>query len=293
MTKKILLVYNPVSGKNANRSSTISNFIMEAAKEYLVCVYQLKENESLDHVLAGAEREYDFLVCCGGDGTLHHLTNSLLHSDIQLPLAYIPLGSTNDNARSLGISRSNAISAALKGNTCYIDVGKFNDRYFNYVAAFGMFTNVSYNTPQNLKNALGYLAYLLEGIRQMGNLSGIDIAISTDDAIYRERFLVGIISNSLSVAGVKQKNTNRDSLTDGMMDYIFIKEPKNILDIQKIISELLSGKCDNKHLYTGRSRCFHFSSQAMNWTLDGEYGGSPEEVCIETVSNRLEMKVGY
>lgn len=293
MTRKILLVYNPISGKNANRSSTILNFIMEAAKEYIVCVYQIKESESLDYVLAGAEREYDFLVCCGGDGTLHHFTNSLLHSDVQLPLAYIPLGSTNDNAKSLGINRSNAISVALKGRTCCIDVGRFNNHYFDYVAAFGMFTNVSYNTPQNLKNALGYLAYLLEGIRQMGNLSGIDIAISTDDATYSERFLVGIISNSLSVAGVKQKNVNRESLTDGMMDYIFIKEPKNIIDIQKIISELLSGKCDNKHLYTGRSRCFSFRSEAMKWTLDGEYGGSHEEVYIETVSNRLEMKVGY
>ncbi len=293
MTRKILLIFNPVSGKNANRNTTISNFIMEASKQYTVCVYQLKCAERLEDVLADAKEVYEFLVCCGGDGTLHSVTNAILKTDIKLPLAYIPLGSTNDNAKSLGINRSNALSVALNGRICQIDVGKFENQYFNYVAAFGMFTDVSYNTPQNLKNALGYLAYLLEGIRQMGNMRGITITIHTDDMTYTDRFLVGLISNSLSVAGMKQKNVNRMNLTDGMMDYIFIKEPKNILDIQGIISELLSGKCNNKHLFTGKSGRFHFSSEAMNWTLDGEYGGSHEEVDIKTISNRLDMKVGY
>lgn len=292
MSQEILLIYNPNSGKNTNRNTTIANLVMELSKHYLVCVHRLKEKDDFKEILAGVER-YEFIVCCGGDGTLHHLTNAMLKLDIKCPLAYVPLGSTNDNAKSLGINKNNVIEVALSDKTRMIDVGRFGDQYFNYVAAFGMFASVSYSTPQNLKNEMGYLAYLLEGIGQVGKLNGCDMIIQTDTRVYQGRFLVGVISNSLSVAGVKQKGVDVGNLTDGMLDYIFIKEPRSIVDIQGIITELLSGGYDNKYLHTGRSSKFHFSSQALDWTLDGEFGGTHEEIDIDVISNKLEIKVGH
>lgn len=289
---KILLIYNPIAGKNINRMEMIHNLIIEASKYYMVCVFRLSADHDLEKVLQN-ESEWEYVVCCGGDGTLHHLTNLMMQMDINIPIAYIPIGSTNDNAKSLGLTRKNAISVALSKHTQRIDVGKFNDQYFNYVAAFGIFTDVSYKTPQSLKNTLGYLAYLLEGIRQVGNLNGINLAIKTDNIIYQDDFLVGIISNSLSVAGMKQLNVDANNLSDGMMDYVFIKKPQNILEIQGIISELLSGKCNHKYMYTGKSCSFEFSSEAMAWTLDGEYGGLHNQVNIHTIPSRLEIKVGY
>ena len=292
MEQKILLIYNPNSGKNSNRSSTISNLVMELSKQYLVCVHRMKEREDFGELL-GQVDQYEFLVCCGGDGTLHYLTNAMLQRGIRCPLAYVPLGSTNDNAKSLGIKKSNVLEVVMSDRTRLIDVGKFGDQYFNYVAAFGIFTSVSYSTPQNLKNEIGYLAYLLEGIGQVGKINGREMTIRTDTREFQGRFLVGVISNSLSVAGMKQKGVDVSNLADGMLDYVFIKEPRSIADIQGILQELLSGGYDNKYLLTGRSRSFHFTSEKLDWTLDGEFGGTYEEIDISVVSGQMEIKTGH
>lgn len=289
---KILLIYNPVSGRNNMRMNTVTRFIQEAAKEYAVIVYEMKKDESFVPFLEQTQEDCEFVVCCGGDGSLHRVVNDLMMVGQRIPLAYIPIGSTNDYAKTLGINSKNAIQKALHGKNMCIDLGRFNGQYFNYVAAFGIFTDVSYTTPQSVKNVLGYLAYLLEGVKQIGKLEGRSVKIELDDRKIEGNMIVGMVFNALSIAGKKSKNMNPANLYDGKLEYLFVKCPKNVVDIQAIITYLLKENLDNEFMYYGQAECFKITSEEMEWTLDGEYGGKYDNVEIMAVPRALEVKIG-
>lgn len=289
----ILLVYNPVSGKSENRESRLGRALLELGKlNALITVYQTKEKGDAYEKLKSLDMSrYDLLVVCGGDGTLHELVNATLKLGIQIPIGYIPFGSTNDYARNLGINSRNAAKNIRKMKTKKLDVGEFNGEFFNYVAAFGAFTEISYSTPQDIKNSVGYLAYLLNGIKAVPEIRPFHFRCKTDTELIEDDILIGMITNTTSVAGLKRREDDI-KLDDGKLEYIFVKYPKNILEIETLLFKLAAGDFDSHYLYHGQSERFEIISDNIAWTLDGEEGGSTTNVEINTHGKAFEIITG-
>lgn len=290
---KVLLIYNPVSGKThfrTERLGKIVNALAENGNE--VVVYQTQgKGDARAYCSNVLEGQYDKIVCCGGDGTLHEVVNGMLIGNKSIPLGYIPAGSTNDYAKNLGITTNNALKCVCDGNIQKLDVGSFNGEFFNYVAAFGAFTEVSFSTPQKNKNELGYIAYLLEGIKSLSSIRPYYMKCQLDDLFIEDDFLIGMITNAISVAGIKNKNSSQTRLDDGMLEYLMIKMPQNISDLQAIIFDLLNGKVDSNFIHYGQASSFQIESDVMAWTLDGEAGGNVSTVSIKTHQQVLNMIV--
>lgn len=290
---KILLIYNPVSGKSVNREARLGKTLMQLGEKYgAITVYQMKAKGDGARFMAdkGIDR-YELIIGCGGDGTLHEIVDGAMQLGFTGDIGYIPSGSTNDYASNLGINSNNAVDNLLEHKIKKLDLGNFNGEYFNYVAAFGFFTDIPYVTPQNIKNSLGYLAYVLEGIKEIADMKPIRLKCETDSAIIEDDILVGVITNTLSVAG-KHLNEDMAKLDDGMLEYIFVRYPRNILDIQNTILALMNGRFENKYMYYGQSKSFHIESEKMQWTLDGEDGGFSEVADITTHQQKLNIIVG-
>lgn len=289
----ILLIYNPVSGKSESRESRIGKIMLElGAEDALISVYQTKKKgDGFERLKMIDSSVYDLIVVCGGDGTLHEIVNATLKLGLNIPIGYIPFGSTNDYAKNLGIKPRNAIKNIKEMKLKKLDIGEFNGEFFNYVAAFGAFTEIPYSTPQDIKNSVGYLAYVLEGIKALPEIRPIHFKCKTDDGVIEDDVIVGMITNTTSVAGVKRKEDDI-RLDDGKMEYIFVKFPKNIIETEAILFKLASGDFDSPFLYHGQSSRFEILSDEITWTLDGEAGGSASSVIIDTHKKAFEIVTG-
>lgn len=289
-----LLIYNPVSGRANLRWERIGKILYELTKNGdEVTVYQTQGKGDARLFLGRKSLEqYDLIICCGGDGTLHEVVNGLVNNDIKIPLGYIPAGSTNDYAKNLGINNRNAVECIKERKVYNIDIGSFNGEIFNYVAAFGAFTNISFLTPQKIKNTLGYLAYLLEGVKHLSDIRPYQVKCKVDDTLIEDKIVVGMITNAFSVAGMKNRSNENTRLNDGKLEYILIKMPNNVLELQTIINLLLNSKVDQRFMYYGQFKTMVMHSDKMEWTLDGESGGCFENVEINTYCQALKIIVG-
>ena len=238
--KKLLLLVNTHSGRGDIQGMIGSIIDYYNKKDFEVTVYITQRRAHATDILLKNKGVYDNVVCCGGDGTLNEVITGLMgmKKDQRPIIGYIPCGSTNDFATGLGIKTSytEAYKLAVDGNPFPIDIGKFNDSYFSYVAAFGMFTSISYETPQIYKNLLGYQAYVIEGIKQISKMESYNLRISYDDGIIEDEFILGIISNSNTVAGIK--NLFKNDIQDGLFEVVLIKKPANIANLSTIITAL-------------------------------------------------------
>ncbi len=271
-----LLIYNPVSGKKEGRAERLGNIVMALTEQgEELTIYQTQgKGDAEQYLRERYQPVYDRIICCGGDGTLHEVINGVIRAGIQKPIGYLPMGSTNDYAKNLGITKNTAMQCLKEGTAGSVDIGCVNGEYFNYVAAFGVFTNVPFVTPQEWKNNLGYFAYLLQGIKQLTDITPKQIRFSADEREWQESdVILGMITNSFSVAGVKNFQQEQILLDDGKFEYLFIKYPKNILDLQAAITALLNGKIDERYMYYGQFTRMQLESTALEWTLDGENGG--------------------
>ena len=275
--KKLLLLVNTHSGRGDIQGMIGSIIDYYNKKDFEVTVYITQRRAHATDILLKNKGVYDNVVCCGGDGTLNEVITGLMdmEKDQRPIVGYIPCGSTNDFATGLGIKTSytDAYKLAVDGKPFPIDIGKFNDSYFSYVAAFGMFTSISYETPQIYKNLLGYQAYVIEGIKQISKLESYNLRISYDNGIIEDKFILGIISNSNTVAGIK--NLFKNDIQDGLFEVVLIKKPTNIANLSTIITSLAEKKLDNPMMYHFKSKNFVFESldnNGIKWTLDGEFG---------------------
>ena len=291
--KKLLFVYNPRAGKEMlkPRLSDVLDIFVKAGYEVTVhptqayrdAYYQIKEYEV---------GKYDLIACSGGDGTIDEVATGMMKrremgKDV-VPVGYIPAGTTNDFAKSLHIPRKPLAAAdnAVKGVPFPCDIGKFNDSVFVYIAAFGIFTDVSYETDQAVKNVLGHMAYILEGAKRIFNIPSYKIKVEHDGEVIEDEFIFGMVTNSRSVGG---KNIVFD---DGLFEVTLIKTPKNPIALQEIIAALLIEQVDTKHMYTFKTKKITFDSvEEIPWTLDGEFGGEQDYVEIENVQKAMEIMV--
>lgn len=292
--KKLLFVYNPCAGKGVIRSKL--SYIIETFTnaDYEVTVHATRRKNDATEMVAKYGSNYDLVACSGGDGTLNEVAIGIMQCEKRPPCGYIPTGTTNDCASSLGLSK-NIIKAAqtiVDGDLFPYDIGKINDDYFIYVAGFGAFTDVSYATSQSVKNALGRLAYLLEGVKRIPSLKSYHYQIEYDGEVIDDYFLYGMVSNSNSVGGFKGLNGKDVSLNDGVFEVTLIKPPHNAIELQSIINSLLSEERECKHIISFHTNHVRFiSDELVPWTVDGEFGGNLKEADIVNLKHAISFKV--
>lgn len=292
--KKLLLIINPVAGRNQAQADLFKMVRVFSEHDCEVTVYPTRGPQDCTRkVLADAGR-FDLVVCCGGDGTLNEMVSGMMQREDHVPMGYIPLGSTNDFAASLHLP-SHVEEAALRcveGTAFHMDVGSLNDRYFNYIAAFGAFTEASYATPQQIKNALGHLAYILEGVKSLGRLQPIHVRITADGEAFEEDYLFGAVTNTVSLGGVLRLDPSRVLLDDGMYELLLVKNPQNPAEAQAMLSALMLQNYDGPLVRMLRASDILFeSNHEISWTIDGEFGGSFSTTHILNNKNAVTLMV--
>ncbi len=295
MSTTTMLIYNPVSGRSADKLSLLGKAVKKlSAGGHTLLVYQTsgkKDVERFKKIISDEEPGCDEIVVFGGDGTLHDVLNALVRSGKNIPLGYIPMGSTNDYAKNLGINRENAIKVITDRNDRALDVGCFNGEYFTYVAAFGNFTDISYSTNQQAKNNLGYLAYLIEAVGKLLELKPFHARIHVGEKVIEDDFAVGLFTNAFYTAGIKNRSGIIVDLRDGLLEYVLVKMPENPRELSEVISGLLNGNRDNEYIYSGSAKRFLVESAPMSWTLDGENGGIHERCEITVLPEKVRMYI--
>lgn len=290
--KKMLFVMNPYAGqRRANRYLADILSIFNRAG-YRVESYMTGARGEATDIVRQYAPEMDLVACCGGDGTFNETVNGLLHSKVNIPVGYIPAGSTNDFAASLGLP-TNILQAAetvVTGEPSTLDVGKFGDRYFSYVASFGAFTRTSYATPQSVKNALGHAAYILGGISELSQLRTEHVKLQLDDEMVEDDFLFGAVSNSTSVGGVLSLDPKQVDLRDGKFEVLLLRSPRELGELSECIRAVQTAEYNCKMLtFTPASRITIWADAGMPWTLDGEMEPGHEEVTIENIHCGLKV----
>ena len=288
--KKLMFVYNPVSGRK-DVSRNLSEIVEVFSKDYLVEIHATCEKgDGYKYIVNNLDNSYECLVCAGGDGTLSEAVSALIDKNIDMPLGYIPSGSTNDFARSIGIpdKMKEAAQAIVSGESRRYDAGRFNESCFIYVAAFGLFTEVSYKTDQELKNVLGHAAYIVSGIRNLDLNKSYAMKVINDGDVYEGNFIFGMITNSLSIGGIKNITGRDTKLDDGLFEVTLVKQVNYIDDLNDVVSYFILGDRECKAV-------IHFTApkleiiceQGVDWTLDGEYGGNIKEAKVENLHNSV------
>ena len=290
--KKMLFVMNPYSGtRKANRYLAEILELFNRA-DFEVITYMTNGPGDATRITESKAPEMDLIVCCGGDGTLNETITGLLQSGADVPIGYIPAGSTNDFAASLQLSTNimQATRDILEGEPVAYDVGKFGDRYFSYVASFGAFTRTSYITPQSIKNALGHTAYVLSGISELSQIRKEHVKMELDGHVVEDDYLFGAISNATSVGGVLTLDPRQVDMSDGKLEVLLIRAPVSLMEISDCIQAVQS-QTYNCAMMTFRSarKIKVYASPDMLWTLDGEREEGHDEVDVENVHLAIKL----
>lgn len=285
MRKKMLFIYNPNAGRGKirNKLSSILEVLSELDNE--IVVFATKKKTDAKRIVQdyASRGNCDVVLCSGGDGTLNEVVSGLMECEKSLPVGYIPSGTTNDFGYSLKIPKD-MISAAkmlVNGSTLLCDVGSINNMFFTYTAAFGLFTDVSYETSQNAKNVFGRAAYILSGISKLHGVKSYHLHITIDDKVIEDDFIYGMIANSDSVGGFKGIAGKDVLLNDGLFEMLLIRMPHNLIELTTTVNELLRGDLDSEHIcYARVSTATIVADEEFPWTLDGEFGGTMKEATV-------------
>lgn len=292
LERSILFLVNPHAGRSEIRGKLLEVIQIFSEGGFEVTVRPTLYPGEIPKILRRSAGRFDIVVCCGGDGTLNETLNGLMPLSVRPPLGYLPGGTVNDFAASLGIPRSptEAAQTIVRGDSCRIDVGRFAERYFSYIAAFGAFTEVSYQTPQQSKLLLGRTAYILEGIKRLPELKAYPMRVEGDGFSCEGDFLFGMVSNSSSVGGFRLGDRQRVSMTDGLLEVTLVRNPQNVSQLTAVINSILRQDFDSEFVHSFKSAHARFvSPNAVPWTLDGEFGGSPGEVSVSVASRAIRV----
>ena len=291
--KKMLFVMNPFAGQRRANRFLVDILTIFNRAGYEVTVHMTAGVGDATQVVEKMAREMDLVVCCGGDGTFNETVAGLLNSKVDIPVGYIPAGSTNDFAASLKLPTGILQAAAdiVEGTPVRYDVGKFGDRYFTYVASFGAFTRASYTTPQSIKNALGHLAYVLDGIQELSQIRNVHVRMEIDDRVVEDDFLFGAISNSTSLGGVLTLDPKQVDMGDGKFEILLVRAPENLTEISECImaTQTLNYESCAMVTFCSAERVKVFADPEMPWTLDGEKEDGHEEVDVENLHLAIRL----
>lgn len=291
--KTLLFIYNPAAGKG--QISGILSPILEVFSRtgWLVTVYPTQKKGDATHIAREFGSRFDRVVCAGGDGTLSETATGLVALEQAPPLGYIPVGSTNDCATTLALPRDpiQAAAIAATGIPCTSDIGQLNGQPFVYVAAFGAFTQVAYETPQDLKNTLGHLAYVLGGIASLPTITPYHLKVEYDGHTLEDDFYFGMVCNALSIGGIRIPKKERVVLDDGLFEVDLVKKPVSLADVAGGFQSLV----DQNTLSAGSRVHFQAShvrftcDRPIPWTIDGEYGGNASVSRVDNCRRALTI----
>lgn len=292
--RKLLFIFNTAAGRAqlCERLFIITDFYIK--QDFVITLLSITQLKRLSEVLTMSEQAFDILVCAGGDGTLNSVISEYMKIGCSLPIGYLPMGSTNDFARSLGYTAdfTETLKRSCMDFERQIDVGRFNDRYFVYVAAFGSLAEVSYSTPQSTKNVLGHFAYILNGIQKITDLKAYKLILECDQEKIEGVFCMGFVMNSFSIGGFKNPVSEYVELDDGLFEVLLIKMPKNLSELQQIIADLLGQRINGNMFIYLQTDVVKIHSECMSWTLDGEFGGVVDMVEIQNCQKAIRLLGG-
>lgn len=292
-SKKMLLIINPVAGKEQGKKYAFGLISFFSREGYLVTVRPTQEKSRVNVQFVEKNASlYDIIVCCGGDGTLNETISGLVKSKAETPLGYIPLGTTNDFAKTLGISSSpfEAALAISKEKEKKIDCGYFNGKTFVYVAATGAFTEASYGATPAEKRYLGSLAYMIKGMESLAKLKPFHLKAKIGEDIIEGDYLYASVSNTTSLGGFFKLSPEKVKMDDGYFEFVLIKAPDTLAETRKLITGLLAESLNSEYvdlIYTPEIKIKLDSP--MPWSLDGENGGEHKEIIIKNISNKINM----
>ncbi len=286
---RLLFIYNPTSGTGQVKGALADVLDVFAKAGWITTAYPTQCKGDAVRIAREMGPQFDRVVCAGGDGTLSETAGGLMDLKDPPPLGYIPFGSTNDCATTLRLPRKPreaALVAAGTGVPMPMDIGLLQDRPFVYVAAFGAFTKVAYDTPQELKNTFGHLAYIFAGIASLPTIAPYHLKLEFDGQALEDDFYFGMVSNSQSIGGIRPPKAEQVVLDDGLFEVTLVKKPLNVTDLTDGLQALvnLSPADHSGALVQFQARQLTFScQQPLSWTADGEFGGSQ---CVSQVVNR-------
>ncbi len=295
--KKILFVFNPVAGRSQIRNHLLEILEILSRAEYKVVCYPTRAKGDARRVVRERMDDYLYVVCAGGDGTLDEVVSGMMENPDKpfIPIGYIPAGTTNDFASSLHIpsDMTKAAKIVANGRIFRCDLGLFNDNdYFTYVAAFGIFTGTSYSTPQELKNQLGHLAYILQGMSELGNMRAYHMQVVAGDREIEGEFAYGMITNSHSIGGFSNITGNKVDLQDGLFEVTLVRMPKNPLEMSEILMAIGNPGMHSEMVYSFKaSEISLFCEEQIAWTRDGEYAGAHKVVRLRNCPGQLRILV--
>ena len=297
--KKLLYIYNPAAGRKIAKSSLSDILEVFARQGYEITVHPTQERGDAAAAVIRSGAQYDRVVCCGGDGTLNETVQGLLAlPEEQRPaLGYIPAGTTNDFSRTLELPRTmtELAEVAGEGSLRSIDVGDVQGRPFTYVAAFGLFTDVAYSTPQVNKNLLGHFAYVLEGMGRLTNIPSYHMRVTAAGGHELEGdFIYGMVGNTVSVGGLVNLPRDMVRLDDGLFEVILIRQPRSIEDWQSILTALTTLEPDEDGAVVAfpAGEVTFTCDQNVAWTVDGEFGGEHAVAAVRNRTRAVTMACG-
>ena len=297
--RRLLLIMNPKSG-TMQASKMLSDIVQKYSDSgYLTSILLTGGRGDARQYAMDYGNEVDRIIVSGGDGTLNEVIDGIVRSGSSCRIGYIPSGSTNDFASSVGLPKGVLESAAraVDGAPRKLDIGSFNGRYFTYIASFGAFTSTSYKVPQNLKNVLGHTAYILQGIRDAVDIRPIHARIIADEGTPNERicdgnYLFGAVCNSTSVAGILKLDHFDIDMNDGLMEVLMVKSPESVSALNETIRSMIDGKleADDIEFFSARNIRVEID-ESVPWTLDREYQPGAETIEISTIRSAFELIV--
>ncbi len=284
--RKLLFIYNPLAGKTVLKNKLSAVIEMFMKQGFSVNIYATRYSGEATEIVREVGDQFDRIVCSGGDGTLHETMVGLMSFPRQkrCPCGFIPTGTINDFANGIGIPKRIAPAAEVAGAgvECTYDIGSMNDQYFNYIAAFGAFTNVSYETSQASKNVLGRIAYFLDALTKLPQIKPYHMVVKVDGEFAAEDdFVLGMVTNAMSVGGFPLFKKSKVSLNDGLFEGIFVRNPKNPIELSAAVTALMGSK-ENEQIMAFRGKRFEIiGHEKTPYTVDGENGGEHRNVVIE------------
>lgn len=293
MSKKLMLILNPTAGSGSGALSIGPAMEVLYKGGFVPTVFYTScVGEATSLVLENA-MDFDCVVCVGGDGTLSETVAGLAQLSSPPPLGYIPQGTANDVAASLNIPKRPVQAAKIITNGCARkqDVGKFNENeFFTYIAAFGAFTEVSYETPRTNKQSLGHLAYILQGMSQLSKIVPYHTTVEFDGGIIEDDLLFGSVSNTKSVGGIVKLKKLGIELNDGLFEITLVRNPANVIEMNKIVSDVLTQNFKGNQVMMFQSKRVKFTfDKPVKWTRDGEAGGAHQEVVCENLHSAISF----
>ena len=288
----MLFVFNPKAGKGKIKTHLLDIVDIFSSHDYEIIIRSTQAPRDAYEKAKEYANSVDMIVCSGGDGTLDEVVTGIMEAESSVPIGYIPAGSTNDFANSLFMPKNmtKVAEMIMEEELYHCDIGRFNQKTFAYVAAFGLFTDVSYETDQDLKNVLGHVAYVLEGVKRLFDIKSYHMKVTSDEVQAEDDFIVGMITNSRSVGGFKNLTGKNVDMNDGLFEVTLIAHPKNPLQLQEIITALVMAEDNTDMIYSFKTRQLTIETdEEVPWTLDGEFGGNHSYVEIENRHKALNL----